>query len=184
MLREIAIRHFTIVEQVRANFGPGLNVLTGETGAGKSIVIGALTLSLGARGDAELIRAGADEAVVEAAFAIPHASPVENLLALQGIPVEKGEDLFLRRHLAREGRSRAYVNGTMTGATTLKTLGEQLVDIHGQHESVLLQNPRRHLELLDAFGGLTEQVQCYQELYRRWQTLKTERETLQRDERV
>ncbi len=183
MLREIAIRHFTVVERVRASFGPGLNVLTGETGAGKSIVISALTISLGARADSELVRSGAEEAVVEAAFAIPRASPVEDLVASQGIPLERGEDLFLRRHLAREGRSRAYVSGTMTGVATLKVLGEHLVDIHGQHESVLLQNPRRHLELLDAFGGLTEQVEGYQALFRRWQALKAERETLERGER-
>ena len=183
MLREIAIRHFTVVERVRASFGPGLNVLTGETGAGKSIVISALTISLGARADSELVRSGAEEAVVEAAFAIPRASPVEDLVASQGIPLERGEDLFLRRHLARGGRSRAYVSGTMTGVATLKVLGEHLVDIHGQHESVLLQNPRRHLELLDAFGGLTEQVEGYQALFRRWQALKAERETLERGER-
>ena len=183
MLREIAIRHFTVVEQVRANFGPGLNVLTGETGAGKSIVISALALALGARGDSGLVRSGAEEAVVEAAFAIPHANPVGDLLASQGIPLEQGEDLFLRRHLAREGRSRAYVNGTMTGAATLRTLGEHLVDIHGQHESVLLRNPRQHLELLDAFGGLTEEVRGYVALYRRWQVLKGEQEALERDER-
>ena len=183
MLREIAIRHFTVVDEVRATFGPGLNVLTGETGAGKSIVLTALSLSLGARGDAELIRAGAEEAVVEAAFAIPRASPAEDLLASQGIAAEKGEDLFLRRHLAREGRSRAYVNGTMTGAATLKALGEHLVDIHGQHDSVLLQDPRRQLELLDAFGDLTEAVREYQALYRRWQALKEEQDALARGER-
>lgn len=183
MLREIAIRHFAVVEEVRANFEPGLNVLTGETGAGKSIVINALTLTLGARADADQIRSGAEEAVVEAAFAIPRASPVQDLLVSQGMPLEKGEDLFFRRHLSREGRSRAYLNGTMTGAATLKSLGEHLVDIHGQHESVLLQNPRRHLELLDAFGDLTDRVGEYQALYRRWQGLKTERESLEQGER-
>ncbi|MFQ5658744.1 MAG: DNA repair protein RecN, partial [Candidatus Methylomirabilales bacterium] len=183
MLREIAIRHFTVVEEARARFGPGLNVLTGETGAGKSIVIGALTLALGARSGAELIRAGAEEAVVEAAFALPQLGVVNDLLASQGIRLEREEDLLLRRHVAREGRSRAYVNGTMTGAGTLRALGEYLVDIHGQHESVLLQSPRRHLELLDAFGGLTEEVRGYQALYRRWQTLREEREVLERDER-
>ncbi len=183
MLREIAIQHFTVVEQVRANFGPGLNVLTGETGAGKSIVINALALALGARGDSELIRSGAQDAVVEAAFAMPNASPVGDLLASQGISLESGEDLILRRHVAREGKSRAYVNGTMAGAAMLRALGEHLVDIHGQHESVLLQNPRQHLELLDAFGGLTEELRGYQARYRRWLALKAERQGLERDER-
>ncbi|MFQ5802873.1 MAG: DNA repair protein RecN [Candidatus Methylomirabilales bacterium] len=182
MLQEIAIRHFTVVEHVRVNFGPGLNVLTGETGAGKSIVIGALTLALGVRGGSEMIRSGEEEAVVEAAFTLPHLSLVNDLLESQGISVE-GEDLLLRRHLAREGRSRAYVSGTMTGAATLKGLGEHLVDIHGQHESVLLQTPRRHLELLDAFGDLTGELETYHTLYRRWQTLKAEREALERDDR-
>ncbi|KRT71290.1 MAG: repair protein recN (Recombination protein N) protein [candidate division NC10 bacterium CSP1-5] len=183
MLREIAIRHFTVVDQVRANFGFGLNVLTGETGAGKSIVISALSLALGARGDTELIRSGEGEAVVEAAFAIPDAGPVQDLLAAQGIPMPEEDDLVVRRHLAREGRSRAYVNGTMTGVAMVKALGEHLVDILGQHESVLLQNPRRHLELLDAFGVLTEEVQDYQALYRRWQALNAERDALQQGER-
>lgn len=183
MLREIAIRNFTVVEQVRARFGPGLNVLTGETGAGKSIVIGALALALGARGDPGLIRSGEEEAVVEAAFQLPPSSPVHGLLGSEGIIPDSGEDLVLRRHLAREGRSRAYVSGTMTGAATLRDVGEHLVDIHGQHESVLLQSSRRHLELLDAFGHLTEELQAYQALYRRWQHLKAERETLERDER-
>ncbi len=183
MLQEIAIRNFTVVEKVHAHFAPGLNVLTGETGAGKSIVIEALTIALGARGDAELIRSGEEEAVVEAVFTSPQSSPLHDLLESQGIPLERGEDLLLRRHLAREGRSRAFVSGTMTGAATLRTLGESLVDIHGQHESVLLQNPRRHLELLDAFADLNEEVQTYQALYRRWQTLKAEQGTLERDER-
>lgn len=182
-MREIAIRHFTVVDQVLANFGPGLNVLTGETGAGKSIVISALSLTLGARGDTELIRSGEGEAVVEAAFAIPNDSPVGDLLVSQGIPMADEDDLVVRRHLSREGRSRAYVNGTMTGVATVKALGEQLVDIHGQHESVLLQNPRRHLELLDAFAGLTEEVRDYRVLYRRWQTLQAERDALQQGER-
>lgn len=183
MLREIAIQHFTVVEQVRANFGPGLNVLSGETGAGKSIVINALALALGARGDSELIRSGSPDAVVEAAFAIPNTSPVGDLLTAQGIAHESGEDLILRRHLTREGKSRAYVNGTMAGVATLKALGEHLLDIHGQHDSVLLQNPRKHLELLDAFGGLAEESRAYQTLYRRWQAIKTERETLEGNER-
>lgn len=183
MLREIAIRNFTVVEQVRAHFGPGLNVLTGETGAGKSIVIGALALALGTRGDPGLIRSGEEEAVVEAAFIVPHSSPVHGLLEAQGITLQRGEDLLLRRHLAREGRSRAYVSGTMTGAATLRDVGEHLVDIHGQHESVLLQSPRRHLELLDAFGDLSGERQAYQALYRRWQHVKAERQALEGDDR-
>ncbi len=183
MLQEIAIRHFTVVEQARAKFGPGLNVVTGETGAGKSIVIGALTLALGARGSAEQVRLGEEEAVVEAAFAVPHWSPANEILGSQGIPLERGEDLLLRRHVAREGRSRAYVSGTMMGMATLRALGEYLVDIYGQHESILLQSSRRHLELLDAFGGLTDELEEYRALHRRWQTLKAERESLEQDER-
>lgn len=183
MLHEIAIRNFTVVEQVRANFRPGLNVLTGETGAGKSIVIGALTLALGTRGDPALIRSGEEEAAVEAAFSLHQSSPVLALLESQGITLKGGEDLLLRRHLAKEGRSRAYVNGTMTGVATLRDLGEHLVDIHGQHDSVLLQNFRRHLELLDGFGNLTHERQAYQALYRRWQNLRAERERLEHDDR-
>jgi DNA repair protein RecN (Recombination protein N) len=184
MLRELAIRHFALVEEARASFGPGLNILTGETGAGKSIIIGALALALGARGGGELIRTGAEEAVVEAAFEPPVKSPVQEILASAGIALTAEDYLLLRRHLSREGRSRAYVNGTLSVAATLKTLGEFLVDIHGQHESVLLQNPRRHLELLDAFGGLTDQRQAYQALYARLQALEAELRGLQGDERT
>src|SRR3970040_1466138 len=95
MLREIAIRHFTVVDQVRANFGFGLNVLTGEKGPGSSVVIVALSLALGARGDTELIRSGEGEAVVEAAFAIPDAGPVQDLLAAQGIPMPEEDDIVV-----------------------------------------------------------------------------------------
>lgn len=184
MLRELAIRNFALVEEARAAFGPGLNILTGETGAGKSIIIGALTIALGGRGGGELIRTGAGEAVVEVAFEPPAKSPVQEILASAGIPCPTEDCLLLRRHLPREGRSRAYVNGTLSVATTLKALGESLVDIHGQHESGLLQHPRRHLELLDAFGGLDDERQSYQALYRRWQALEGELRGLQGDERA
>ncbi|MFQ5839438.1 MAG: DNA repair protein RecN [Candidatus Methylomirabilales bacterium] len=174
MLRELQIKDLALIEKLRIGFGPGLNVLTGETGAGKSIVVDGLMLALGSRGEMELIRTEAAEAVVEAAFEAGAHPGIRALLAAQGITAPTEEYLFLRRHLPREGKSRAYVNGTLALAGTLRELGEFLVDIHGQQDAPLLLNRRRHLELLDAFAGLGDPVAAYRDRYRRLCDLEAE----------
>jgi len=183
MLRELTIRNVAVIDEVTATFLPGLNVLTGETGAGKSILIDALQLVLGARGSETLLRAGTEEAAVEAAFDAGPTSRAVELLEGEGIALEPGEPLILRRHLFRDGRTKAYANGRLTSVATLRTLGECLVDIHGQHPGQLLLDPRRHRELLDGYAGILEQVRAYRERFGHWQSLRREREELVAAER-
>ncbi|HYL81169.1 MAG TPA: DNA repair protein RecN, partial [Candidatus Acidoferrum sp.] len=183
MLRELTIRNVAVIEEVTVSFVPGLNVLTGETGAGKSILIDALQLVLGARGSDDLLRSGADEAVVEAALDLAGDSGVAALLQGEGIAVEPGEFLLLRRHLFRDGKSKAYANGRLTSAATLRSLAQELVDIHGQHPSQPLLDPRRHREVLDAYAGVSEDARAYRQAYGCWQGLRQEREALLQAER-
>jgi DNA repair protein RecN (Recombination protein N) len=183
MLRELTIRNVAVIDELTVTFVPHLNVLTGETGAGKSILIDALQLVLGARGSEALLRAGAEEAAVEAAFEAGPESRALRLLRAEGIAGEPGEPLILRRHLFRDGRSKAYANGRLTSVATLRALGECLVDIHGQHPGQLLLDPRRHRELLDGYAGLTEEARAYRDRYGEWQAVRREREALLRAER-
>jgi DNA repair protein RecN (Recombination protein N) len=178
MLRELTIRNVAVIDELTVSFVPGLNVLTGETGAGKSILIDALQLVLGARGSEELLRSGADEAAVEAAFDVGPGSRAVERLEAEGIAAEPGEFLVVRRHLFRDGRSKAYANGRLTSAATLRALAECLVDIHGQQPAQPLLDPRRHRELLDAYAGAVEEVRAYRDRYARWQALRREREAL------
>jgi len=178
MLRELTIRNVAVIDELTVRFVPGLNVLTGETGAGKSILIDALQLVLGARGSEEILRSGADEAAVEAAFDVGPGSRAVELLEAEGIAVEPGEYVLLRRHLFRDGKSKAYANGRLTSAATLRSLAECLVDIHGQHPAQPLLDPRRHRELLDAYAGAGEELRAYRDRYAGWQALRREREAL------
>lgn len=183
MLRELTIRNVAVIDELTVPFVPGLNVLTGETGAGKSILIDALQLVLGARGSETLLRSGADEAAVEAAFDTGPRSRVGELLEAEGIGVEPGEPLILRRQLFRDGRTKAYAGGRLTSVATLKALGECLVEIHGQHPGQLLLDPRRHRDLLDGYAGVAEEARAYRDRYGSWQALRRERETLRLAER-
>jgi DNA repair protein RecN (Recombination protein N) len=183
MLRELSIRNVAVIDALTVSFAPGLNVLTGETGAGKSILIDALQLVLGARSSEDLLRSGAEEAVVDAAFDLPADARALTLLSDEGIAVERGEFLVLRRHLFRDGKSKAYVAGRLSSAATLRGLGEWLVDIHGQHPGQPLLDPKRHREFLDAYAGIAEDVRTYREGYLRWQGLCRDREELLAAER-
>jgi len=151
MLRELSIQNLAIIEQARIEFRPGLNVLTGETGAGKSLLVGALELVLGLRASAEWIRTGADEALVEAVFDAP-CSP-EFRQAMEDAGRSPEETLVVRRTVNRSGKNRVYVNDRAATLGLLETLGNALVDIHGQHEHQSLLHARRHRELVDLFGG-------------------------------
>jgi DNA repair protein RecN (Recombination protein N) len=154
VLRELRVRNLAVIESLTVPFGPGLNVLTGETGAGKSILIDALTLLLGERAQpAETIRTGAETATIEAVFDAPRKGPVVTLLQEHGIPLEDGL-LVVRRELVRGGRGRAFLNDANTTLALLEKLGEVLLEVHGQHEHQALLRPSRHLDLLDAFAGL------------------------------
>lgn len=183
MLRELTIRNVAVIDELTVTFVPGLNVLTGETGAGKSILIDALQLVLGARSSEELLRSGAEEATVEAAFDAGPGRQVGDLLEAEGIAAEPGEFLILRRQLFRDGRTKAYANGRLTSAATLRALAECLVDIHGQHPGQLLLDPRRHRELLDAYAGVGEDARAYRDRFGQWQAVRREREVLLSAER-
>lgn len=149
MLSELVVRDLAIIDEVTVSFGAGLNVVTGETGAGKSILIRALKLVLGGRGSAELVRAGCDKAEVEALFLLP-ADLRARLLEL-GLPDDP--ELVIRRTIHRSGRSRATLNGHLATMAQLQSLASGLVDISSQHEHHSLVDPRRHLHYLDAFAG-------------------------------
>ena len=154
MLKTLRISGFAIVDRVEVDFGPGLNVLTGETGAGKSILLEALHLVLGGRMSAEVLREGAEEAVVEALFELPPDHPVAARLSAGGVPVHAGDgEIVVRRTASRTGRGRAFVNGTLCTVSTLEASLRGLVDITGQHEHVALLEEATHLALLDAFAG-------------------------------
>ncbi len=153
VLSVLRIKNLAIIDELEVELGPGLNVITGETGAGKSILIGALGLVLGQKGRAELVRTGAAQAEVEALFEVARDDEARARLMEAGIDVESDE-LVIRRVLSANGRSRAYVNGTLTTATQLEALARGLVDISSQHEHHTLVDPATHLGFLDAFGEL------------------------------
>ncbi|MBW4089831.1 MAG: DNA repair protein RecN [Proteobacteria bacterium] len=152
MLTALAIRDVVLIERLDLGFGPGLTVLTGETGAGKSILLDSLGLALGARAEAGLVRAGAAQASVTACFAPPAGHPVAVLLGEGGIAAEPGEDIVLRRVVGGDGRSRAFVNDQPVGVALLRRIGAALVEVQGQHEQMGLADPASHAALLDAFG--------------------------------
>jgi DNA repair protein RecN (Recombination protein N) len=154
MLRQLAVNNIVLVERLELEFEPGLGVLTGETGAGKSILLDALGLALGARADTALVRSGQESASVSADIELPANHPALALLAEQGIEAEPGEALLVRRTLKSDGGSRAFVAGASVPAGLLRDVGNQLVEIHGQHDDRGLLNPKGHRALLDVFGKL------------------------------
>jgi len=169
MLRHLRVTNFAILSDVAIELGDGMNVLTGETGAGKSLIVEAVNLLRGGRASADIPRAGADEAVVEAIVAIPEdlAARVAGVIEGAGLPPSGGavsgalresgkgeqDEVFIRRVIQRGGRSRTYVNGALTTLARLAELGALLIDLSGQHQHQGLVDPGRHLEILDAFAG-------------------------------
>lgn len=155
MLNALSIRDVVLIEALDLDFGQGLGVLTGETGAGKSILLDALGLALGARGETSLVRQGTAQAVVTASFDPPAlGTPVAGLLELNGIDFDPGEPLLIRRIVKADGGSRAFINDSPASASLLRDLAGHLVEIHGQHDDRGLLNPRGHRALLDAFGQI------------------------------
>src|SRR5229473_1089958 len=136
MLRFLRIKHLAVIDAVELEFGPGLNVLTGETGAGKSILVEAVGLLLGGRASGDLVRTGEEAAAIEAIFE------------------SGGEELLVRREITAQGRSRAFINGVLATAGALKDLSNRLVELHGQHEHQTLLDPSTHLGVIDTFGRL------------------------------
>jgi DNA repair protein RecN (Recombination protein N) len=179
MLVQLIITDFAIISHLEIQFKAGLNVLSGETGAGKSIIINAVNLILGGRASGDLIRTGADEARVEALFALPESASVKGLLEELGLPAE-GE-LLIKRHISREGRNRILINGSMATLQMLSRIGVALMSISGQHEHQVLLKPDNHLFLLDDFGSLSGERLRLSALFERYQTLKGDRRNLERE---
>src|SRR5689334_22393722 len=150
MLTALSIRDVVLIERLDLTFGPGLTVLTGETGAGKSILLDSLGLALGARAESGLVRAGIDQASVTACFALPAHHAAATLLEEHGLEPE--DDLVLRRIVGRDGRSRAFINDQPVGVGLLRRIGTLLVEVQGQHEQMTLADPSVHGALLDAFA--------------------------------
>jgi DNA repair protein RecN (Recombination protein N) len=157
MLTELRIRNFAIIEQVTLPLAEGFNVLSGETGAGKSIIVGALGLLLGERASADLIRTGADKATVEGVFDVTKLKGIAAIADDHGIEVED-DTLVLKREIAANGRGRAWINGATVTATVLAEIGRQLVNLHGQHDAQTLLDGESQRRILDAFGGAEPQA--------------------------
>ncbi|QJP16415.1 DNA repair protein RecN [Starkeya sp. ORNL1] len=175
MLAALSIRDIVLIERLDLAFQPGLTVLTGETGAGKSILLDAFTLALGGRGDGSLVRQGAAQGQVTAEFDIATDHPARALLAEAGI--EDEGSLVLRRVQHADGRTRAFVNDQSVSAQMLRSLGRRLVEIHGQHDDRALVDPASHRSLLDAYGGLSDAAAEVGTLWRTLRSARSEAET-------
>ncbi len=181
MLIGLGIRDVVLAAGLDLAFGPGLTVLTGETGAGKSIILDAFGLALGARGEAGLVRRGAAQAVASAIFAPAADHQVWDLLDEKGLAFSRDEDLVLRRVLGADGRSRAFVNDQATGVGVLRELGAVLVEVHGQHETVGLLDARTHRPLLDAYGALEAEAAACAAAWTAWRTAEDRLAALEAD---
>lgn len=180
MLSFLSIRDVVLIESLDLAFHPGLTALTGETGAGKSILLDSLGLALGERANAGLIRAGAAEARVTASFEVPADHPVHTILAELDIPADRGEPLMLRRVVNGDGRSRAWVSDQPVGVGLLRRIAATLVEIQGQHEQMGLADPTTHRDLLDAFGVRPALRKTAERRFAAWREARSELETARR----
>ena len=180
MLLHLSVKDFVIVDRVELEFANGFTVLTGETGAGKSILIDALALVLGDRGEASVVRAGCERAEIAAQFDLTQLKPLQTWLTENDLGGDEGICL-MRRVVDSGGRSRAFINGHAATLAQLREAGEWLVDIHGQHAHQSLLRSVAQRALLDGYGGLNDQARQVQDAYRVWQALKHQREAGERD---
>jgi len=170
MLTELHIQHLAIIDELKVSFTEGLNILSGETGAGKSIIIGAVSLLLGDRASSDIVRSSEESAVVEALFDVGGNEEVRKRLEEAGM--EGSDDLLLKRVVSREGRNRVYINGSPATLGMLTSLGEALVNICGQREHQILLDADNHIDILDTFGGLLAPRNAFSDLYTDWQGLQ------------
>jgi len=178
MLTELRIKNFAIIESLTLPLAPGFNVLSGETGAGKSIIVGALGLLLGERASGDLIRTGADRAVVEGVFDIASHPSAASVLDERGVDVDDGT-VVLRREINASGRARAWINGSTVTAGVLAEVGRLLVNLHGQHEAQTLLDPEAQRQILDAFGSATDQASHLRAAYDALASVRKDIQTLE-----
>ncbi|MGW8181847.1 MAG: AAA family ATPase, partial [bacterium] len=184
MLSELFIRDFAIINQLRLEFAGGLNVLTGETGAGKSIILDAMTLVLGGRADTSMVRSGSDKAYVEATFRLSQDLVQQLTPMLEAEGLESDDDvLLLARELRTTGRNICRINGQAVTLGLLREVGEGLVDIHGQGDHLSLLKPKSHIGLLDSFAGLQDERKSLRQAVSRLRDVQKEQRSLRQDER-
>src|ERR1700733_4882618 len=181
MLLELDVENYAVVERPRVHFHTGLNLLTGETGSGKSIVVDALGLLLGARGSAEMVRTGEQRARVAGIFEVRGATGIKDLLERAGLDIEDGE-LLVEREILAGGKSRAFVGSRPVAVSLLKELAPYLGDIHGQHDQQLLFIPDAQRDMLDAFAANREPLERAAALFQQWRAAGAELEELERSE--
>ena len=182
MLLEISIKNFAIIEEISLNFEQGMTVLTGETGAGKSIIIDAMNMMLGSRATTDVIRHGAPKAEIEGLFSLENSRALREIFEEQGW--ELTDELIIRREILQNGRSVSRINGQMVNLSVLKAVGQHLVDIHGQHDQEELMRPQLHIAMLDEFGAadFLNLKSRYQETFDRYRSLRKQVLTLQKNQ--
>lgn len=171
MLLELSLKNFAIIDELSVRFGEGLNIITGETGTGKSIIVSAVNVLLGSKGSSDYVKTGADEAHIEALFSVGDSPKVRETLEAQGIPLEE-DAVLIKRVISRKGRARAYINGSLATASTLSGVAAGLMDIFSQHEHQSLLKEENHLKILDLFAGNDAAVERLGALYREWKELE------------
>jgi DNA repair protein RecN (Recombination protein N) len=176
MLKSLYVRDFALIDELSVSFAPGLTIITGETGAGKSILMGALNMVLGERASAEMVRGGASKAVIEAVFGGEHYESIGEMLDEEQI--ERTPELILRRDISATGQSRCFINDTPCTVSLLKRVGQQLVDLHGQHDHQLLLHAETHAGMLDGFGLLHTETAQYRATLDEYRTLRRELQNL------
>ncbi len=179
MLQMLRVRNLALVEDISVEFKPGLNVITGETGAGKSVIIGALGLLLGERADKSLIRSGADQCVAEAVFQLSDSKSVDAILEEVGLPPCEDGQLLVRRTLLASGTGKNFINDSSTTSQVLKRMGEHLVDMHGPYDHQSLLNTDFQLDILDAFGHLRDARGAYETVYAAFRDAQNQRKELE-----
>ncbi|MBC8042830.1 MAG: DNA repair protein RecN [Rhizobacter sp.] len=182
MLKTLYIKNFALIEELTIEFGSGLNIITGETGAGKSILLGALGLVLGERASGDIVRKGSDKAIIEATLDVTNNKRVSAVLAANEYDVEA--DILLRREISVKSQTRCFINDSPATLSFLKEVGDLLIDIHGQHEHQSLLKVDTHLRLLDEYGGLGGLVEEYQSAYSALKKLKSEQAELLKKEKT
>src|SRR3989338_6619015 len=179
MLLQLNIKDFAIIDNLQITFGRGLNILTGETGAGKSIIVDAVKLILGDRASLDDIRSSKDEAVVEAMFDMSSLKDIAELLETAGLPNE--ENIIVRRVISRSGKNRTFINNSMANLTLLQEIGSRIIDIYGQHDHQSLTKSDEHIDILDAFAGLLALRDDVAKAYREFYSIKSELDSLTAD---
>ena len=177
MLNELSIKNFAIIDELHVSFGEGLNVISGETGAGKSIIIGAVSLLLGDRATTDMIRTQADTATVEAVFDVASNKTLRDKIINMGFP--DSEELIIRRVISHSGKNRAFINGQAATLMNLSAVSELLINICGQHEHQVILNAENHVDILDEFGGCLPERAVYESVYNQYQQIRNQIDKLQ-----